>query len=45
MASEQRSNTVIQRSRKKGDAMVALVITGLIIIVVLFLISLFVVVK
>jgi hypothetical protein len=42
---ERRTETVINRSRKKGDALVALMITAAIIILVLFMISLLVVVK
>lgn len=39
---ERRSEMVIRRSRKRGDAIVTMAITALIILVVLVVISLFV---
>lgn len=42
---ERRTDTEIRRSRKKGDAILALLITAMIILIVLFVISLIVAVK
>ncbi|MGD0817113.1 MAG: hypothetical protein ABR986_01790 [Methanomassiliicoccales archaeon] len=42
---ERRTDTVIRRSRGKGDAIVALVIVAMIILIVIFMISLVVVGK
>jgi hypothetical protein len=42
---ERRTETVINRSRKKGNAVVTLAITAAIIILALFVISLLVVVR